>query len=93
MAKKIYDVAVATGKYTNQQGEEKNRYENIGVVMQGDNGPFLLLKRTFNPAGIHSDRESIVCSLFKPDGQAQAAPQQAAPAPKPAYDASDEIPF
>lgn len=88
MAKKIYDVTVVTGKYQ-KDGEEKNRYENIGAVVQGDNGPFLLLKRTFNPAGIPSDRETIVCSLFKAEGQS-AAP--AAPA-KPAPDVDDEIPF
>lgn len=87
MAKKIYDVAVAVGKYT-KDGEEKNRYENIGAVIQGDNGPFLVLKRTFNPAGVTSDKESIVCSLFKAEG----AP---APQPKPQVSAAidEEIPF
>lgn len=87
MAKKIYDVAVAVGKYT-KDGEEKNRYENIGAVIQGENGPFLVLKRTFNPAGVPSDKESIVCSLFKADG--------APPAPKPApvvQEVDSDIPF
>jgi len=74
MATKLYDVTVKTGEYTNQQGETKGRYENIGTMMQGDNGPFLILKRTFNPAGVPNpeNKDSVICSCFAPDNQQQA---------------------
>jgi hypothetical protein len=35
---KLYDVAVKTGSYTDKSGATKGRYENIGVMMEGDNG-------------------------------------------------------
>lgn len=82
MAHKLYDVTVKTGEYTDGQGNTKGRYENIGVMMQGDNGPYLMLKRTFNPAGVPDadNRDTVLCSLFEPKGQQQQAPQgQSAP--------------
>tara|TARA_R110002020_G_scaffold54301_1_gene151544 strand:+ start:688 stop:1044 length:357 start_codon:yes stop_codon:yes gene_type:complete len=71
MAQKLYDVTVKTGEYTNNQGETKGRYENIGTMMQGDNGPFLILKRTFNPAGVPNpdNKDSVICSCFEPQQQ------------------------
>ena len=80
MTTKKYDLAVKTGSYQ-VNGEPKNRYENIGSVMQGDNGPFLIMKRTFNPAGVPNpdNKDSIIVSCFEPkqQGQHQSAPQQA----------------
>ena len=78
MSKKIYDICVKTGSYTNRDGETKNRYINVGAVIQGDNGPFMLLERWFNPAGVDTDRDSVLLSLFKPDNKAgQGAPRMA----------------
>ena len=105
MSKKLYDVTVKTSEYQNNQGETKGRYENIGVMMQGDNGPYLILKRTFNPAGVRNpdDRDTVICSLFEDRSenqqqggygggqQAQRAPAQQAPMP--ADDFDDDIPF
>ena len=51
MTHKTHDLVVKTGEYQ-QNGETKSRYENIGSMMEGDNGPFLIMKRTFNPAGV-----------------------------------------
>lgn len=83
MATKLYDVCVKTGSYTNGQGEQKNRYENIGTVMQGDDGgQFMLLKTTFNPAGVPNpeNKDAVLCSMFEPQQQGhQQAPQQQAP--------------
>jgi len=82
MATKLYDVCVKTGSYTNQQGEPKNRYENIGTVMQGDDGgQFMLLKTTFNPAGVPNpeNRDTVMCSMFTPQNQQAAPSQQQAP--------------
>jgi hypothetical protein len=65
--KKLYDAVVKTGSYT-KGGQEKGRYENVGSVMEGDNGPFLLLRRTFNPAGVpgQEGRDSVLVSLYAP---------------------------
>lgn len=70
--KKLYDLAVKTGSYT-KDGAEKNRYENIGAMMDGDNGPFIFLKRSFNPAGVpfRDGSESIVVSMFPPKDRTQ----------------------
>lgn len=93
MAKKLYDASVKTGSYTNNQGETKNRYENIGSVMEGDNGPYLMLKRTFNPAGVpgNADRDSLIVSLFKPQDGQQSKP--AGGGYKSSAPSDDEIPF
>ncbi len=90
-AKKIRDLAVKTGEYTTPQGETKGRFMNVGSLMKGeDGGEFILLNRAFNPAGPPNpdNRESVLVSCFKPR---ENAPQQ--PAPAPAADPSDDIPF
>jgi len=108
MAKKLYDLAVKTGEYT-VQGQTKGRYENVGAVMQSDDGgKFIMLKRVFNPAGVPDlsgrNSDSILLSMFPPkDGdqaqsqpqQRQAAPQPQATAPSPAQSGGyvDDIPF
>lgn len=83
MATKVYDVAVKTGEYTDAQGQTKGRYENVGAIMKGDNGSFLMLKKTFNPAGVPDlsgrNSDSVLCSLFAPNNNQQGG-QQAQPA-------------
>ena len=85
MTHKVFDLVVKTGSYTDQQGQEKGRYENVGSMMEGDNGPFLILKRTFNPAGVPNPdcKDSVIVSCFSDQnsGQQQGgqAPQQNAP--------------
>jgi hypothetical protein len=96
---KKYDIAVKTGSYQdNATGETKNRYQNIGAVMQGDNGPYLLLDPMINLAAVprEAGKDRVICSLFEPkpkDGQ--QAPRAAAPAQRPAAPApmDDDIPF
>lgn len=100
---KKYDIAVKTGSYVDNQGQNKNRYHNIGAVMQGDNGPFILLDPMVNLAAVprEAGKDRVMCSLFEPrqDGQQAPAPRAAAPAPRPApaaaqssYDDGD-VPF
>ena len=99
MATIKYNLAVKTGSYTNGQGEQKNRYENIGSVFQGDNGPFVILKRTFNPAGVPNpeNKDSIIVSCFEPrDNGAQNqsnAPQQQQSSAQAPQDFSQDVPF
>ena len=67
MAKK-YALVVKVGEYTDRDGATKGRFKNVGVMMDGDKGPFLLLDRTFNPAGVSGNegRESIIISMYEP---------------------------
>lgn len=93
--KKLYDLAVKTGEYTNNQGETKGRYDNVGACMQSDDGnKFLFIKRTFNPAGApyREGSESILVNMFAPkdrNDQRQEAPKSQAPRD----DFSGEPPF
>lgn len=75
---KLYDIVVKTSEYPDGQGGMKGRFENIGSMMQGDNGQFLILKRTFNIAGVPNPdgKDSIIASLFEPNNNNQQAPQQ-----------------
>lgn len=82
---KIRDLAVKTGEYTDSQGQTKGRYENIGSLMKSeDGGLFIILKRTFNPAGVINpdDRDSVMISCFairdqqRGENQQQSPPQQ-----------------
>ena len=38
MSKTQYEVSVISGKYTNKDGQEKNRYQRIGSVIETKNG-------------------------------------------------------
>lgn len=97
---KVYDVVVKVGEYQDSNGETKGRYENVGSVMKNDEGrSYVILKRTFNPAGVPNpnDRDSVILSLFKPDqnGNGGNAAPAASSAKKsaPAADLDEEIPF
>ena len=74
MAKK-YDLVVKVGEYTDGQGQTKGRFKNVGVMMEGQNGPYILLDRTFNPAGVggNDGRESIILSMYEPRDNAGGA--------------------
>lgn len=77
------DLVVKTGSYTDRDGNTKNRYENIGKVMQGNDGLYLLLKKTFNPAGVETQpgKDMIVVSVFdqREKGDSQPARREAPP--------------
>lgn len=97
MAKKLYDVVVATRKYNDAAGQEKTVWENIGSVIQGEKGPFLSLKRTFNPAGVPNpeNRDTVAISLFVPQETGKTG-GNTSPANKPEQQNSvpdDDIPF
>ena len=96
---KLYDLSVATGKYTDRNtGKEKNRWKTIGSVMQNDDGgKYLLIDRIFNPGGLPvtldkngNPRDSVIVSMYEPKDQQQAAPQQAARPTPPNVNFPDE---
>jgi hypothetical protein len=41
MAKLLKEISVITGKYTNAQGQEKNRYTRVGSIIETKNGEML----------------------------------------------------
>jgi hypothetical protein len=94
---KIYDLCVKTGTYM-KDGESRNRYLNIGAVMQReDGGKFLFMDKTFSPAGVPDvdpNRSNIIISMFPiKDGNNPSARK---PAPAPVVEAEepdDDIPF
>lgn len=49
MSSKKFDVVAITGKYQDRDGNDKNRYTNIGVVIETDKG--LSLKLEAVPVG------------------------------------------
>ena len=87
-AQKIKDLAVKTGSYTDSQGQEKGRYQNVGSLMRSDDGnEFIVLHRWFNPAGVPNpeNRDSVLISCFEPKPQGQQQQQgwgQPSPAPQ-----------
>lgn len=48
---KLYEITIVSGKYTNKDGQEKSRYQNIGSVIQTKNGPMLKLDSIPLPDG------------------------------------------
>lgn len=109
MAHKTHDIVAKVGEYTDRQGNTKARYENVGALMQGDNGPFIMMKRTFNLAGLPQDgRDNALLSCFEPrddqqgsnNGTRQQSARQASydaqrpsGAPAGGADFDDSIPF
>lgn len=83
MATRIKDLAVKTGEYTDKNGDKKSRYENVGSLWDGDNGKFITLKKTFNPAGLETapGKDQIIISIFdlRDNNQQQAQPKRQAP--------------
>lgn len=67
MARKIKDLAVKIGSYADQSGQTKGRYQNVGALMQNDDGSqYLLIERWFNPAGVINPdgRGNLLVSMF-----------------------------
>ncbi len=88
---KKYDIVATVGTYK-KNGEIKNKFKNVGVVMEKDGKPFILLDRTFNPAGLPNQdgRDNVLLSLYTPKGEGQPDSNYTANNPQ-ALD--DEIPF
>ncbi len=85
MAKRL---VIKTGEYTNNQNETKGEYTRLGVMMDGDNGPYLLLDPCVNLGGClykqnimnnrngKPIRDSLLVSVFEEDGQQRPQGQQ-----------------
>jgi hypothetical protein len=92
-------LVIKTGEYTNKEGETKGEYVKLGVLMEGSNGPYILMEPTVDLGGCltkqnilaHSSgkqvRGNLMVSIFA-DNPAQSAPKQSS---KPDFD--DDLPF
>lgn len=70
--KKLYELAVRSGSYTDKDGNEKSTWLNVGSVWENnDNNQFMLLRATFNPAAIErkNGSDSITVAMFEPREQ------------------------
>lgn len=76
MATRKYDLAVKTGTYE-KNGETKGRYMNVGVVLEGNDGMFILLDPAFNPAGVPRKEDRVLVSMFEPRNRETQADRQA----------------
>ena len=102
---KAYDLVVVTGTYTTRDGEVKKSYKNIGIVNQTDKGMYILLDRTFNPAGVPNpeNKDMLMVSMFEPKdsnnsssgntAERRTASNKAQAPNSFADDLDDEIPF
>lgn len=80
MAKRI---VAKTGEYTNQQGEPKGEYTKLGVMLNNNNGDYMLLDPSVNLAGVlikqnalaaksgKEQRDMVMISIFDDDSQQQ----------------------
>lgn len=95
-SKKTHDIAVKTGEYQDREGNTKGRWQNIGALMEGDDGNlFIVLERTFNPAGVPNpdSRASLIASCFKPQqGQNREEEYRNSSAGQRGYDRPSENP-
>ena len=94
MTKKIKDLAVKVGTYESD-GKTKNRYLNVGAVLEtSEGGKFILLDRTFNPAGVLNPdgKATVLISMF--DIKDKSASYNKEPDASPSTPIDDqEIPF
>lgn len=74
---KKYDVSAKVGSYQ-KDGQTKAIWKTVGQVRDDGNGEYLLLDKTFNPAGIPCEphKDQISLSLFTPRDNNQQGGQQ-----------------
>jgi hypothetical protein len=67
------------GSYTNNQGEQKGEYVNVGVLLENQNGEYLLLDPSINIAGLlmkqnldsGKQNKSLAVSIFDDSNRQQ----------------------
>ncbi|MGO8695978.1 MAG: hypothetical protein ACLQMF_20130 [Rectinemataceae bacterium] len=79
MSRVIHDICVVTQRYTDRNGEEKLKWQKVGVELETERGGrIILLERWFNPAGIPDpeNRGTVMLSMFDPKDSGAGPPQQ-----------------
>ena len=90
---KSYDIVASTGTYTGNDGQEKRRYQNVGMIIEKDGKMYVKLTSL-----VTVDDEGKVINFFscfepKGQGQGKASPQKEAPAASQGGDFNDDMPF
>ena len=84
-----YDVVAITGRKN-----DKPIYKNVGCILEKEGKHYLLLDKTFNPAGLaEKDRDCVLLSLFAPKVKEQTPNITNGYAPTTKDDFGDTIPF
>ena len=92
--KKIKNLAVALSKYTDHNGVEKTNWLNIGAIFQKDDGgKFMIINRTFSPAGVPNpeNKDSLIVGMFDIKEKDESKPNESNAADNPFSD--DKVPF
>ena len=85
-----YEICAKLGTYE-KNGEAKNRYKQVGKIIETQNGLSMTMDASFNPAGVERNEDgSIWLSLFEPRGNQQNGQRQSPQASN--FDSGD-IPF
>ncbi|MGB0718228.1 MAG: hypothetical protein ACPGO7_02750 [Alphaproteobacteria bacterium] len=69
MPRRLNDLSVVVKEYTDNTGQQRKEYKNVGVEMEADDGGrYLLLDRSFNPAGIPNpqNRSNLIINFYEP---------------------------
>lgn len=63
---KKYDLCIRM-TYTDKNGDTKTSWENVGVMMENGNGPYILIKPWINFAGFPREegRSHLIVSIFE----------------------------
>ena len=72
-------LSIANGKYIGQDGTEKTRWVNIGVINTSQNGKeYMLLDPTINLAGFSREagKDMVMVNIFEDTQQPQQPAQQ-----------------
>ena len=67
--KRTKDLAVKVGTYQTKDGSTKNKYTQVGTLMEDESGAkFLLIDPCFNFAGVQREqgKDRVMVSLFDP---------------------------
>lgn len=100
MAKRI---SVKVGEYQ-KDGKTVGRYQEVGVILPGEHGEFVLLDPSINMAGVllqqnllnpDKPRDRVMAGIWENDSNTGKKSSQAAPDPVQAgpQDFDDSIPF
>ena len=68
-SKKIKNLVVKVGEYKDRNNETKFQWQTIGALFEGDKGQFIILEKWFNPAGVKTDGNGLLVSLYDPGGR------------------------
>jgi hypothetical protein len=102
MSKKTHDLSVKVSTYTDDMGQQRTRWQRIGSVLEGQYGPYILLDRHINLAGLPGEGP-VTVSMFDnagqryqsgdPPGTVQTGSTGSYPGQNRGVDLDDEIPF